>query len=37
MILREWRAKVRREKLDEYVAYVRETGLVHYVDTPGSL
>jgi heme-degrading monooxygenase HmoA len=37
MILREWRAEVRREKLDDYVAYVRETGLAHYAATPGNL
>ena len=37
MILREWRAEVRREKLDEYVAYVRATGLAQYAATPGNL
>lgn len=37
MILREWRAEVRREKLDDYVAYVRQTGLAHYAATPGNL
>lgn len=37
MILREWRAEVRRDKLDAYVAYVRETGLAHYAGTPGNL
>jgi hypothetical protein len=37
MILRGWRAEVRRDKLDAYVAYVRETGLAHYAAAPGNL
>jgi heme-degrading monooxygenase HmoA len=37
MILREWRAEVRRDKLDAYVAYVRDTGLAQYAATPGNL
>ena len=37
MILREWRAEIRREHRDAYVAYVRETGLAGYATTPGNL
>ena len=37
MIMREWRAEIRRELCDEYVAYVRETGLAGYRATPGNL
>lgn len=37
MILREWRAQVRRKDRDVYAAYVRETGLVHYAATEGNL
>ena len=37
MILREWRAEIRRELRDAYVAYVRETGLAGYAATPGNL
>jgi len=37
MILREWRAQIRREDRDAYLAYVRETGLAGYAGTPGNL
>jgi hypothetical protein len=36
-ILREWRAELRRELADEYVAYIRDTGLAEYHATPGNL
>ena len=36
-ILREWRAELRRELADEYVAYMRDTGLADYRATPGNL
>lgn len=36
-ILREWRAEIRRALKDEYVAYVRSTGLASYRATPGNL
>lgn len=36
-ILREWRAEIRRDALDEYVAYVTATGIAHYRTTPGNL
>lgn len=36
-ILREWRAEIRRELKDEYVAYVSATGLRAYRGTPGNL
>jgi heme-degrading monooxygenase HmoA len=36
MILREWRAEIRRPLRDEYVAYVRDTGLAGYRATPGN-
>ena len=37
MILREWRAEIRRELRDEYVDYVRRTGLAAYRETPGNV
>jgi heme-degrading monooxygenase HmoA len=37
MILREWRAEIRRELRDEYVAYVTATGLAGYRAQPGNL
>jgi len=37
MILREWRAEIRRSERDAYLAYVRETGLANYASTPGNL
>jgi len=37
MILREWRAEIRRQDRDAYVAYVRDTGLAGYASTPGNL
>jgi heme-degrading monooxygenase HmoA len=36
MIARIWRGTVRTEEADEYVAYVRETGIAHYLSTPGN-
>jgi heme-degrading monooxygenase HmoA len=36
-IMREWRAEVRRELKDEYVAYVEATGIAGYRQTPGNL
>ena len=37
MIMREWRAEIRRELCEEYVEYVRQTGLASYRATPGCL
>ena len=37
MIMREWRAEIRRELRDEYVDYVRRTGLASYRTTPGNI
>ena len=37
MIMREWRAEIRRELRDEYVEYVRRTGLAEYRRTAGNL
>lgn len=37
VILREWRAEIRRALRDEYVAYVTATGLAAYRSTPGNL
>lgn len=37
MVLREWRAEIRRSERDAYVAYVRETGLAGYAATAGNL
>lgn len=37
MIMREWRAEIRRELRDDYVDYVRRTGLASYRATPGNL
>jgi hypothetical protein len=36
-IMREWRAEIRRALKDEYVAYVKATGIVGYLETPGNL
>jgi heme-degrading monooxygenase HmoA len=36
-VLREWRAEIRRDLKDEYVRYVKETGLAAYLATPGNL
>ena len=36
MIARIWRGAVRREDSDEYVAYLRATGLPEYRATPGN-
>lgn len=36
-ILREWRAEIRRAQSDEYVTYIRSTGLEDYRQTPGNL
>ena len=37
MIARIWRGAVRSKDADEYVAYVRDTGIEHYRSTPGNL
>jgi heme-degrading monooxygenase HmoA len=37
MIMREWRAEIRRELRDEYVAYVEQTGIAQYRATAGNL
>jgi len=36
-VLREWRAEIRRALKDEYVQYVKVTGLASYLHTPGNL
>lgn len=36
-IMREWRAEIHRPLKDEYVAYVKETGIIGYQQTPGNL
>ena len=36
-VLREWRAEVRRALKNEYVAYVKATGIVGYRKSPGNL
>jgi heme-degrading monooxygenase HmoA len=36
-ILREWRAEIRRALKDEYVAYVKSTGIAGYKQTRGNL
>jgi heme-degrading monooxygenase HmoA len=36
-ILREWRAEIRRAQRDEYVEYIRTTGLADYRNTAGNL
>lgn len=36
-VLREWRAEIRRALRDEYVEYVKATGLKSYRGTPGNL
>ena len=37
MILRRWRGAVRAEVAERYLAYVSETGVADYRDTPGNL
>jgi heme-degrading monooxygenase HmoA len=37
MIARIWRGVVRAEDADRYVEYVNETGMAHYLETPGNL
>ena len=37
VVLREWRAEIRRALKDEYVRYVTATGLAAYRGTPGNL
>jgi len=37
VIARIWRGAVRDENADEYVTYVRDTGIAHYRSTPGNL
>lgn len=36
MIARIWRGAVRTDDADEYVAYVRATGIDEYLSTPGN-
>ena len=36
-ILREWRAEIRRTNSEDYVSYIRSTGLADYRKTPGNL
>ena len=36
MIARMWRGVVRREDADEYTAYIRDTGIAEYTQTPGN-
>ena len=36
-IMREWRGELRRQFKDEYVAYIEETGMKEYRETPGNL
>jgi heme-degrading monooxygenase HmoA len=36
MIARMWRGWVRTEQTDDYVAYIRQTGLAQYRSTPGN-
>jgi heme-degrading monooxygenase HmoA len=36
VIARIWRGTLRTEDTDEYVAYVRDTGIEHYRSTPGN-
>lgn len=36
MIARIWRGAVRNGDSDEYVGYIRETGIAHYRATPGN-
>ena len=37
VIARIWRGAVRNEDADEYVTYIRDTGIEHYRSTPGNL
>ena len=37
MILRTWRGRIRTADRDDYVAYIRATGLDDYAATPGNL
>ncbi|ACQ82052.1 conserved hypothetical protein [Beutenbergia cavernae DSM 12333] len=36
MIMRVWRGWVATERLPEYVAYIEETGVREYLETPGN-
>ena len=36
MIARMWRGVVRREDADEYTAYINDTGIAEYTQTPGN-
>ena len=36
MVARIWRGAVKHEDADEYVQYVRDTGIEHYRSTPGN-
>jgi len=35
MIMREWRGRLPHDKVDEYLQYLRVTGLNEYANTPG--
>ena len=37
MIFRKWRGRIRTTDRDDYVAYIRATGLDDYAATPGNL
>ena len=37
MIARRWIGRVRADRSDEYLAYLHETGLREYAETPGHL
>jgi hypothetical protein len=37
MIARIWRGWVATERVDDYVAYIEETGIAEYRQTPGNL
>ena len=36
MIVRIWRGRIPKARLEEYVAYMEETGLKEYTATPGN-
>ena len=36
-VMRTWTGWIRTERTDEYLAYVGETGMADYLDTPGNL
>lgn len=37
MIMREWRGRLPRDKVDDYLGYLKVTGLSEYAATPGHL